>query len=62
MFVSGKNTPENCRLLFVLDGKGGIKANGGTNEKISKNDIFALLPGEKVTVEGHLSLMKISAS
>lgn len=62
MFASGKNTPENCRLLFILDGEGVIKANGGTNEKISKNDIFALLPGEKVTVEGHLSLMKISAS
>lgn len=62
MFASGKNTPENCRLLFILDGEGVIKVNGGTNEKISKNDIFALLPGEKVTVEGHLSLMKISAS
>ena len=62
MFASGKNIPENCRLLFILDGEGVIKANGGTNEKISKNDIFALLPGEKVTVEGHLSLMKISAS
>ena len=62
MCASGKNIPENCRLLFILDGEGVIKANGGTNEKISKNDIFALLPGEKVTVEGHLSLMKISAS
>ena len=47
------------RTILFSDSNGKIFS---LDEKISKNDIFALLPGEKVTVEGHLSLMKISAS
>lgn len=61
IFVSGEKKPENCVLIFALEGNGSIRT-GGKNERIAQNDIFALLPGEKCTIEGHLSVMKITAS
>lgn len=57
-FVSGTKKAESTILIFVLDGQGFIK-QGEKREKITKDDIYAVFPSEKITVEGHVRLMKI---
>lgn len=56
--VSGENTAENCILLFIEKGSGFIKC-GDEKQKLTENNLFALFPGEKITVEGNCSIIKI---
>ncbi|WP_191013907.1 type I phosphomannose isomerase catalytic subunit [Treponema zioleckii] len=55
----------NAQLVFVLGGSGtirGTNADGTPCEKqpVKPEQIFAVLPGDKVTFEGQLELMRIS--
>ena len=57
------SAPKSTQLLYVLSSQNAvIKAS---NEKIASpikaEEIYAVLPGEKVTVEGSAKIMKISA-
>ena len=51
----GKAIPYDYGLLFVIDGEGTI--NG---EKANQEEIYAVAPGEEITMTGDLHLMKIS--
>lgn len=58
-FVSGDKISKNCVIVFVISGEGSIKKSGEQKTLVCTNDTFALFPGEKITFEGHLKLMKI---
>lgn len=53
----GQRLVSDTELLFIIDGEGCVNEQSCHGE-----DIFALEPGEKVTVKGKLRLMKIQAS
>lgn len=60
LFVS-KNE-KNAVLLFIIDGEGVIHSNqNGEKSKIEKNEIFAVFPNEKISIEGNVEVMKIMA-
>lgn len=55
--------PEAVQLLYVLDESGAV-IRGGDDEgstKLSAEEIFAVRPGEKITVEGAAKIMRIIA-
>jgi len=55
-----QNKPGDWQLLFAITGEGTIKDAGTkTSFPVQKEDIFAIAPGEKITVEGHVQLMRI---
>ena len=60
----GKNSSADWQLLFIAEGNGEIhttESNGNKSEPIAfeKEQIFALAPGEKVTVEGKCEIIRI---
>ena len=59
----GENLPKDWQMIYVISSENAcIKTDG---EKVGKTifaeDIFAVAPGEKVTVEGKAQLMRIIA-
>ncbi|MDE5898571.1 MAG: class I mannose-6-phosphate isomerase [Treponemataceae bacterium] len=60
MRASGERAPESWQLLFVLEGSGAITdcATGG-RLALAPEQLHAVAPGDKITVEGTLSLLRI---
>lgn len=64
MFNSGKkDNPADVQLLYVLsEDKAVIRTSEEKiGKKILKEEIYAVLPGEKITVEGNATIMRICA-
>ena len=60
MLVPGGNTPSDWQLVFAVNGEASIRTAGSKeNFPVKPEDIFAVAPGEKITVEGHAKLMRI---
>lgn len=61
MFCAGKQAPENVQLLYVLSADKAVIRT--SEEKVGKaiaaEEIYAVLPGEKITVEGSAQILKI---
>lgn len=55
----GGGKPEDWQLLFALSGSGKIKEAGKDAVSFQPEDIFAVAPGDKVVVEGTVSIMRI---
>lgn|SRR5574344_689988 len=58
--------PSMTQLLFIISGSGTIRATyaDGTKaepQQFSKEKLFAVLPGEKIVIEGSAEVMKICA-
>ena len=63
MFCSGDNPAKATQLLYILStDKAVIRTS---EEKVGKpilpEEIYAVLPGEKLTVEGSASIIRIKA-
>ena len=63
MFCSGKNPSTDTQLLYVLsENKAVIRTSDDkVGQKIQAEEIYAILPGEKITVEGQASIIRIKA-
>jgi len=60
MYATPGSRPSDWQLLFAVSGEGTVKTSGMEESfPVKPEDIFAIAPGEKVTVEGHVSLMRI---
>lgn len=58
--VSSGNQIYDWQLVFILSGVGTIKNSANGNiETFKAEDIFALAPGEKITIEGKAKIMRI---
>ena len=58
--AAGASSAEDWQLVYCIEGTGTIKsACGGAPLSMKAEDIFAVAPGEKITVEGQVQLMKI---
>lgn len=55
----GKNQPSDWQLIFVISGEGTVKDSDGKIQQLKAEDIIAVSPGEKITLEGKLEIMKI---
>jgi mannose-6-phosphate isomerase len=58
--------PSMTQLLFIISGNGTIRATyaDGTKaepQQFVKEQLFAVLPGEKIVIEGSAEIMKICA-
>ncbi|MCR5612166.1 type I phosphomannose isomerase catalytic subunit [Treponema sp.] len=54
-----KQDSRDWQLLFVISGEGTVKNADGASFGLKAEDLIAVKPGEKITVEGRLELMKI---
>lgn len=63
MFCSGENLSKNIQLIYVLSEKFAVikTSQDKIGQKIISEDIFAVLPGEKITVEGTCQILRIRA-
>lgn len=56
---------ERAELIFISEGSGQIRSTAKNGEKtefsFNKEEIFALLPGEKITLEGKGEVIRIQA-
>ena len=61
MFCSGKDPAKDTQLLYILStNKAVIRAAGEPFGKpIAPEEIYAILPGDKITVEGSASVIRI---
>ena len=50
---------KDWQLIFVLDGSGTVKNSDSQKFELAKEDLIAVKPGEKITIEGTLVIMKI---
>lgn len=57
----GNNAASDWQMIFILDGTGSIKNDSGEKFNFEKENIFAIKPGEKFTIEGKAKIMKIKA-
>lgn len=57
----GNNAASDWQMIFILDGNGSIKNDAGQKFDFEKENIFAIKPGEKFTIEGKAKIMKIKA-
>ena len=55
------NKSSDWKMIFVLEGSGSVKDDSGLSFDLSKEDIVAFKPGERVSFSGNLSLMIISS-
>ena len=63
-FCSGdKLNPSDVMLLYVLSSEKAVIRNAGdkTSKTISAEEIYAVAPGEKITIEGKAQILKIRA-
>lgn len=64
MFCSGKkDDPAGVQLLYVISADKAVIRTGEdkAGQPIAAEEIYAVAPGEKITVEGHAKIMKIIA-
>ena len=61
MYCSGNNPARDTQLLYILsENKAVIRTSQDKiGQKILAEEIYAVLPGEKITVEGAASIIKI---
>ena len=59
MASSGNKTSSDWQLIFVISGEGKVKDSDGKIQQLKAEDIIAVSPGEKITLEGKLEIMKI---
>lgn len=64
MFCAGKNTPQNTQLVYVLSEKNAVirTSEDKIGRKLLAEEIYAVFPGEKITVEGTAQLIRIKAA
>ena len=55
----GDKKASDWQLVFVLSGEGSVKDSEGSVIPLQTEDIIAVSPGEKITIEGKLEIMKI---
>ena len=57
------NEPKSTQLLYILSGQNAVikTSNDKVAAPLKAEEIYAVLPGEKVTVEGSAKIMKIIA-
>ena len=63
-FCSGeKSNSADTMLLYVLESNKAVIRNGGDkiSTRISAEEIYAVQPGEKITIEGQAKILKIRA-
>ena len=63
MFCSGRNLSKETQLLYVLsENKAVIRtSNDKVGTPLSAEEIYAILPGDKITIEGSASVIRIKA-
>lgn len=59
--VPEKNLPEGVELLYVIDSENGEIISGVQKESLKAEEIYSLMPGEKITLSGKTNLMRIIA-
>lgn len=61
MFCSGNKSPENVQLIYVLSEEAAVirTSEEKFGKKILPEEIYAVLPGEKITVEGRAKILRI---
>ncbi|MCQ2592137.1 MAG: class I mannose-6-phosphate isomerase [Treponema sp.] len=59
----GKDNPAGVQLLYVISANKAVIRSGEDKvaTELKAEDIYAVAPGEKITVEGNASIMKICA-
>lgn len=57
----GNQEAKDWQMIFVLAGIGTVKGTDGKVTLLRPEDIIAVSPGEKITLEGKLEIMKIKA-
>ena len=57
------NEPKSTQLLYILSAQNAVikTSNDKVAAPLKAEEIYAVLPGEKVTVEGSAKIMKIIA-
>lgn len=55
----GDMKASDWQLIFIIDGEGTVKDSEGNLTALKTEDIIAISPGEKITIEGKLKIMKI---
>lgn len=58
----GECKASDWQLIFVIDGEGTVNTGEGQSEVLKTEDLIAISPGEKITIEGKLSIMKIKCN
>lgn len=58
----GECKASDWQLIFVIEGEGTVNTGEGQSEVLKTEDIIAISPGEKITIEGKLSIMKIKCN
>ena len=64
MYCSGEaGQPDDVQLLYILSEDKAVIREAGEQigKKILAEEIYAVKPGEKITVEGRASIMRIRA-
>lgn len=63
MFCSGDKKPENVQLIYILSEKNAVirTSEEKFGKKILPEEIYAVFPGEKITVEGSAQIIRIKA-
>ena len=61
MFCSGKDPAKDTQLLYILSTNKAVirTSNESFGKQILPEEIYAVLPGEKITVEGTASIIRI---
>ena len=61
MFCSGKDPAKDTQLLYILSTNKAIIRSAGEpfGKPIASEEIYAILPGDKITVEGNASVIRI---
>lgn len=58
----GECKASDWQLIFVIDGEGTVNTGEGQSEVLKTEDLIAISPGEKITIEGKLNIMKIKCN
>lgn len=61
MFCSGEKSPENVQLIYILSEEAAVirTSEEKFGKKILPEEIYAVFPGEKITVEGRAKILRI---
>lgn len=57
----GEGLSKDWKLFYIINGNGSVKNSEGQKFELKSEEIIAVKPGEKVTFEGLLEILKISA-
>lgn len=63
MYCSGENKQKDTQLIYILSEQHAVikTSNDKIGSKIVKEEIYAVFPGEKITVEGKATILRIKA-